>query len=207
MTTTITRTFARYIALPIVSAGIIGGAALGMAGMANAATRPQPSGPGLLVRPAASRLTPRLRRCRAGTATTASGHVENLVPGLPSLIDLPKRPSPTGRAFLAPSVPSLMCSSSCRATAVAPSTSEILAEPRIGEQLLQRLANRTPASAVEIVGDVVSLLQVAEFAELDVESMVSPALRDIVYRIARSARRLRERTSPPLPTPAGCRRR
>ena len=29
---------ARYIALPIVSAGIIGGAALGMAGMANAAT-------------------------------------------------------------------------------------------------------------------------------------------------------------------------
>ena len=32
MTTTITRSFARYIALPIVSAGIIGGAALGMAG-------------------------------------------------------------------------------------------------------------------------------------------------------------------------------
>ena len=29
---------ARYIALPIVSAGIIGGAALGLAGMANAAT-------------------------------------------------------------------------------------------------------------------------------------------------------------------------
>ena len=37
---------ARYIALPIISAGIIGGAALGMAGMANAATSvasdPQP---------------------------------------------------------------------------------------------------------------------------------------------------------------------
>jgi len=36
--TTFARTFARYIALPAVSAGIIGGAALGMAGMANAAT-------------------------------------------------------------------------------------------------------------------------------------------------------------------------
>jgi hypothetical protein len=44
--TTITRTFARYFALPIVSAGIIGGAALGMAGMANAATPTEPSGPG-----------------------------------------------------------------------------------------------------------------------------------------------------------------
>ncbi len=31
-------TIARYIALPIVSAGIIGGAALGLAGMANATT-------------------------------------------------------------------------------------------------------------------------------------------------------------------------
>ena len=56
-------------------------------------------------------------------------------------------------------------------------------EPRIGEQLLQRLANRTPASAVEVLGDVVSLLRLAEFTELDVESMVSPALREIVYRI------------------------
>ena len=32
------RRFVRYFALPVVSAGIIGGAALGMAGMANAAT-------------------------------------------------------------------------------------------------------------------------------------------------------------------------
>ena len=31
-------TFARLVALPIVSAGIIGGAALGLAGAANAAT-------------------------------------------------------------------------------------------------------------------------------------------------------------------------
>jgi len=33
-----TNNIARYIALPIVSAGILGGAALGLAGMANAAT-------------------------------------------------------------------------------------------------------------------------------------------------------------------------
>jgi hypothetical protein len=42
MTINIARTFA----LSVVSAGIIGGAALGMAGMANAATtQPQPTGP------------------------------------------------------------------------------------------------------------------------------------------------------------------
>jgi hypothetical protein len=35
-TTTNTRRFARYLALPIVSAGIIGGAALGLAGTASA---------------------------------------------------------------------------------------------------------------------------------------------------------------------------
>jgi hypothetical protein len=34
------------LALPVVSAGIIGGAALGLAGMANAATPTQPTGPG-----------------------------------------------------------------------------------------------------------------------------------------------------------------
>jgi hypothetical protein len=38
MSATIARSFARYIALPVVSAGIIGGAALGLAGMASAAT-------------------------------------------------------------------------------------------------------------------------------------------------------------------------
>jgi hypothetical protein len=37
MNANFTRSFARYIALPVVSAGIIGGAALGLAGMANAA--------------------------------------------------------------------------------------------------------------------------------------------------------------------------
>lgn len=38
MNTTIARRIGRYVALPVVSAGIIGGAALGLAGMANAAT-------------------------------------------------------------------------------------------------------------------------------------------------------------------------
>ena len=37
---------ARLIALPIVSAGIIGGAALGLAGMANAAPAQDSTGPG-----------------------------------------------------------------------------------------------------------------------------------------------------------------
>ena len=37
---------ARYLALPVVSAGILGAAALGLAGMANAATPTDPSGPG-----------------------------------------------------------------------------------------------------------------------------------------------------------------
>src|SRR4029077_18852210 len=37
---------ARTFALSVVSAGLIGGAALGMAGMANAATQTQPTGPG-----------------------------------------------------------------------------------------------------------------------------------------------------------------
>jgi hypothetical protein len=41
MTINIARTFA----LSVVSAGIVGAAALGMAGMANAATQTQPSGP------------------------------------------------------------------------------------------------------------------------------------------------------------------
>ena len=53
MTTTIARSFARYIALPIVSAGIIGGAALGLAGMANAGTysyEPTPR-PGIVATP------------------------------------------------------------------------------------------------------------------------------------------------------------
>jgi hypothetical protein len=51
-TTSIHRIAARYFALPIVSAGIIGGAALGMAGMANAATSvPSDPHPGIVAAP------------------------------------------------------------------------------------------------------------------------------------------------------------
>ena len=51
--TNFTRTLARYIALPAVSAGILGGAALGLAGMANAGTysyTPSPR-PGIVAGP------------------------------------------------------------------------------------------------------------------------------------------------------------
>jgi hypothetical protein len=50
---TSTRRFARYIVLPAVSAGILGGAALGLAGMANAGTysyEPTPR-PGIVATP------------------------------------------------------------------------------------------------------------------------------------------------------------
>jgi hypothetical protein len=40
MSTTTTRTFVRFVAVPAISAGILGGAALGLAGMANAGTYP-----------------------------------------------------------------------------------------------------------------------------------------------------------------------
>jgi hypothetical protein len=53
MATTITRSFARYIALPAVSAGILGSAALGLAGIANAGTysyEPTPR-PGIVATP------------------------------------------------------------------------------------------------------------------------------------------------------------
>ncbi|MGV0714439.1 hypothetical protein ABQE93_03430 [Mycolicibacterium sp. XJ662] len=45
MTTNINRRFARYIAVPTLAAGILGGAALGMAGMANAGTYSQDQAP------------------------------------------------------------------------------------------------------------------------------------------------------------------
>ncbi|MGZ5390317.1 MAG: hypothetical protein ACXWD3_00275 [Mycobacterium sp.] len=50
---TAARIFARYLALPVVSAGILGGAALGLAGMANAGTysyQPEPR-PGIVAKP------------------------------------------------------------------------------------------------------------------------------------------------------------
>jgi hypothetical protein len=51
--TTTTRRFARYIALPVISAGILGASALGLAGMANAGTysyEPTPR-PGIVATP------------------------------------------------------------------------------------------------------------------------------------------------------------
>ena len=63
--------FARYFALPIISAGIIGGAALGLAGTASAANnsdvRPRTSS-----RRPTSRRTRRPRRCRARSGTAGS---------------------------------------------------------------------------------------------------------------------------------------
>jgi hypothetical protein len=53
MNTTITARAARYIVLPVFSAGIIGGATLGLAGIANAApstVHPEPR-PGIVATP------------------------------------------------------------------------------------------------------------------------------------------------------------
>jgi hypothetical protein len=50
-TNTTTRRFARYFALPIVSAGIIGGAALGLAGAANAANNTDVRPPAIVATP------------------------------------------------------------------------------------------------------------------------------------------------------------
>ena len=74
MSTTIKR-FARYIALPAVSAGIIAGAALGLAGAANAGTYSAPS-PSIVATPdripkalgrRGWRTTPRLRMIPANS--------------------------------------------------------------------------------------------------------------------------------------------
>jgi hypothetical protein len=51
MNTTIARRFARYIALPVVSAGIIGGAAIGLAGVANASDVSTPRPPHIVATP------------------------------------------------------------------------------------------------------------------------------------------------------------
>ena len=74
---TFSRRMTRYIALPILSAGIIGGAALGMAGMANATTS-TPSGPGYSYAPAV-----KAPAAAAGQTHHHSGvtHVQTVVPG------------------------------------------------------------------------------------------------------------------------------
>ena len=75
-----TTRFARYFALPIVSAGIIGGAALGLAGMANASTTED-------VRPPAVTATPDVKAHPAPEALPGWRwhhgvyHLENLQPG------------------------------------------------------------------------------------------------------------------------------
>ena len=62
---------ARYIALPIVSAGIIGGAALGLAGMASAATTTTQDSTGTsIVTSPDTYAKPAPTRCRAGATTT-----------------------------------------------------------------------------------------------------------------------------------------
>jgi hypothetical protein len=75
MTNMINRTIGR-IALPLVSAGLIGGAALGMAGMANATTE-EPSGPGYQYTPTATAHP----APHAPTTHHGVGRVEEMVPG------------------------------------------------------------------------------------------------------------------------------
>jgi hypothetical protein len=74
---TFSRRMARYIASALVSAGIIGGAALGLAGMANATTT-APHGPGYSYAP-----TVKAPAAAAGQTHHHSGvtHVEKVVPG------------------------------------------------------------------------------------------------------------------------------
>ena len=74
---TITHRIARYIALPIMSAGLIGGAALGMAGMANAATSTTPTGPGYSYAPSV-KATP---AAEGQSRLHGVARVETLVPG------------------------------------------------------------------------------------------------------------------------------
>jgi hypothetical protein len=76
MTINIARTFA----LSVVSAGIIGGAAVGMAGMANAATQTQPTGPGYSYGPAVT-ANPAPQAQPGWHGHHGVNHIEHLVPG------------------------------------------------------------------------------------------------------------------------------
>ena len=78
--TTIAPAFARYFALPIVSAGIIGGAALGMAGMANAAPQNQPTGPSHSYAPSV-KAHPAPEAMPGWHNHHGVNHIERLVPG------------------------------------------------------------------------------------------------------------------------------
>jgi hypothetical protein len=78
MNNTINRAITR-IALPVVSAGLIGGAALGMAGMANAATQIEPHGPNFHAPSMTAQPAP---EAIPGTHQShRAAHLENLRPG------------------------------------------------------------------------------------------------------------------------------
>jgi hypothetical protein len=76
MTINIARTFA----LSVVSAGIVGTAALGMAGMANAATQTQPSGPGYSYAPTV-KAHPAPEAMPGWHGHHGVNHIEHVVPG------------------------------------------------------------------------------------------------------------------------------
>jgi hypothetical protein len=72
MTGSVTGSFARYVVLPAVSAAIIGGAALGLAGTASAspAYQPQPR-PGIVAAPSVTVRPPAPPRIRHRVLTPA----------------------------------------------------------------------------------------------------------------------------------------
>jgi hypothetical protein len=76
MTINIARTFA----LSVVSAGIIGGAALGMAGMASASTTAQPTGPGYSYSPVV-KAHPAPQALPGWHGHHGVNHIEQVVPG------------------------------------------------------------------------------------------------------------------------------
>ena len=75
-----TTNIARIFALSVMSAGIIGGAALGMAGMANAATSTAPSGPGHSYAPIV-KAHPAPQAQPGWHGHHSVNHIEHLVPG------------------------------------------------------------------------------------------------------------------------------
>lgn len=67
MTNTIAKRIGRYVALPVAAAGIVGGAALGLAGAAGAATTPD--------------ATPQVRTGIVATPHVKAKPAPNVVPG------------------------------------------------------------------------------------------------------------------------------
>lgn len=168
MTTTITRSFARYIALPIVSAGIIGGAALGMAGMASAATQTQPTGPGYSYAPSVkAHFAP---EGAAGLARPPRREPHR-APGsrLPPLIEPTTEALPEmGRASLFGSVRALD-----RRAVVVVADGHRAVDLRnrrhacVGEQLMGRRFRRLPAPLRQIGVDIVALVRFARLIAVE----------------------------------------